>query len=53
MALNYIWISFFFIAFVVSLVRLIFFGNIEVFPDMMNATFESDSRVYCHYGWVS
>ena len=26
MALNYIWISFFFIAFVVSLVRLIFFG---------------------------
>ena len=46
MALNYIWISFFFIAFVVSLVRLIFFGNIEVFPDMMNATFESAKTAF-------
>ena len=46
MALNYIWISFFFIAFVVSLVRLIFFGNIAVFPDMMNATFESAKTAF-------
>ncbi|MBO4452189.1 MAG: spore maturation protein [Bacteroidaceae bacterium] len=46
MALNYIWISFFFIAFVVSLVRLIFFGNMEVFPDMMNATFESAKTAF-------
>lgn len=46
MALNYIWISFFLIAFVVSLVRLIFFGNIEVFPDMMNATFESAKTAF-------
>ena len=46
MALNYIWISFFFIAFIVSLVRLIFFGNIEVFPDMMNATFESAKTAF-------
>ena len=46
MALSYIWISFFLIAFVVSLVRLIFFGNIEVFPDMMNATFESAKTAF-------
>ncbi|MBS2099600.1 nucleoside recognition domain-containing protein [Carboxylicivirga linearis] len=41
MALNYLWIAFFLIAFVVGLVRLIVFGDLEVFPDMMNATFDS------------
>ncbi len=41
MALNYLWIAFFLIAFVVGLVRLIFFGDVDVFPDMMNATFDS------------
>lgn len=40
MALNYIWIFFFLIAFVIGLVKLIFFGNLEVFPDMVNSTFE-------------
>ena len=46
MALNYIWISFFFIAFVVSLVRLLFFGNTEVFPDIMTATFDSAKTAF-------
>ncbi|MCU4162358.1 nucleoside recognition domain-containing protein [Carboxylicivirga caseinilyticus] len=41
MALNYLWIAFFLIAFVVGLVRLIFFGDMEVFPNMINATFDS------------
>ncbi|MBK3516249.1 nucleoside recognition domain-containing protein [Carboxylicivirga marina] len=41
MALNYLWIAFFLIAFVVGLVRLIFFGDVDVFPQMMNATFDS------------
>lgn len=41
MALNYLWIAFFLIAFVVGLVRLLFFGDVDVFPDMMNATFDS------------
>ena len=41
MVLNYIWIAFFFIAFVVGLVRLVCFGDFEVFPDMMNATFDT------------
>ncbi len=40
MALNYIWIFFFLAAFVIGLVRLIFFGDVEVFPQMVNATFD-------------
>jgi len=39
MALNYIWIFFFVAAFVIGLGRLIFMGDTEVFPAMMNATF--------------
>src|SRR5436190_19162776 len=41
MALNYIWVAFFLIAFGVGLVKLIFFQDYEVFPKMMEATFES------------
>ncbi len=41
MVLNYIWIAFFLVAFVVALVRLIFFGDAEVFPEVVNATFAS------------
>lgn len=40
MVLNYIWIFFFLSAFVIGLVRLLFFGDAEVFPSMMNAAFE-------------
>ncbi len=39
MALNYIWIFFFLVAFVIALVRLIFFGDTEIFPAIMNSTF--------------
>lgn len=41
MVLNYIWISFFLIAFVIAVVRLVFFGDMEVFPAIMNSTFET------------
>lgn len=41
MVLNYIWIAFFVIAFVIALVKLIFMGDYEVFPEMMGSTFES------------
>ncbi len=41
MVLNYIWIAFFLVAFVVGLVRLLFFGDTEVFNDMMGSTFSS------------
>ena len=40
MALNYIWIFFFLIAFVIGLVKLIFLGDAQVFPEMINSTFE-------------
>lgn len=40
MALNYIWVAFFFIAFVVGLVKLIFFQDLQVFPDMMKSSFD-------------
>ncbi|SDM25650.1 Spore maturation protein SpmA [Catalinimonas alkaloidigena] len=40
MVLNYIWIAFFLIAFVVGLIRLIFLGDAEVFPNMVSATFD-------------
>ena len=41
MVLNYIWIAFFLIAFVIAVVRLVFFGDVEVFPNIMNSTFET------------
>jgi spore maturation protein SpmA len=40
MVLNYIWIAFFIIAFILGLVRLIFFGDTEIFPAMMTGTFD-------------
>ena len=40
MVLNYIWISFFLIAFVVALFKLIFMGDVTVFPAMFNKTLE-------------
>ena len=40
MVLNYIWISFFLIAFVVGLVKLIVFNDTAVFPAMLQSTFD-------------
>lgn len=40
MVLNYIWVAFFIIAFIVGLVRLIFMGDTGIFPEMMGSTFE-------------
>jgi spore maturation protein SpmA len=40
MALNYIWIFFFVVAFVIGLVKLILFGDVNIFSEMMNSTFE-------------
>lgn len=41
MALNYIWIAFFLIAFVVAFVRLIFFGDTEIFMNLVSGMFSS------------
>ena len=46
MVLNYIWIAFFAIAFVVALVRLLFLGDLEVFPAMMSSTFDSSKTAF-------
>jgi spore maturation protein SpmA len=40
MALNYIWVSFFIIAFVIGLIKLIIFQDTEVFALMMKALFD-------------
>jgi spore maturation protein SpmA len=40
MILNYIWVSFFLIGFVVAIVKLIFFHDTAVFPEMLQSTFD-------------
>lgn len=40
MVLNYIWIAFFIVAFIVALIKLIFLGDVNVFPEIINATFD-------------
>ena len=39
MVLNYIWIAFFLLAFVIASAKLIFLGDTTVFPAIMNSTF--------------
>ena len=41
MALNLLWIIFFLVAFVVALIRLIFFGDTEIFKTMVDGVFDS------------
>ena len=46
MVLNYIWIAFFVLAFIVACVRLVFFGDTEVFPAIINSTFASSKSAF-------
>lgn len=46
MVLNYIWIAFFLIAFVIATVRLVFMGDTEVFPAIMNSTFDTSKAAF-------
>ena len=46
MVLNYIWIAFFVLAFIVATIRLVFFGDTEVFPDIINSTFASSKSAF-------
>ena len=46
MVLNYIWIGFFLVAFAVALVRLVFLGDMEVFPALVNATFDASKSAF-------
>ena len=45
MVLNYIWIAFFFIAFLIALVQLML-GNTDVFPAIMSSTFDSAKTAF-------
>lgn len=46
MVLNYIWIAFFLVAFVIALVKLVFLGDMEVFPAIMNSTFDTSKTAF-------
>ena len=46
MVLNYIWIAFFLIAFIVAIGRLVFAGDTQVFPEIINSTFSSAQTAF-------
>lgn len=46
MVLNYIWIAFFVVAFVVAFVKLVFLGDTEVFPAIINSTFTTSKTAF-------
>ena len=46
MVLNYIWIAFFVIAFIVALVRLLLMGDTEIFTQLVNSTFDSSKNAF-------
>ena len=46
MVLNYIWIGFFVVAFVIALAKLVLMGDFEVFPAMMDSTFSSSKTAF-------
>ena len=45
MALNYIWIAFFFIAFIFGIISLLM-GDTTIFEKMVKATFESSETAF-------
>ena len=46
MVLNYIWVAFFLVAFVIAAIKLVFMGDFEVFPAMMDSTFSSSKTAF-------
>ncbi len=46
MVLNYIFVAFFLIAFVVGIIKFVIMGDVEVFPAMMNSTFDSSKTAF-------
>ena len=46
MVLNYIWIGFIIIAFVIALLKLIFLGDVTVFPALIDSTFASSKTAF-------
>ena len=46
MVLNYIWVAFFLVAFVIAAGKLLLLGDYEVFPAMMDSTFSSSKTAF-------
>jgi len=46
MVLNYIWVAFFLVAFVIAAAKLLFWGDFDVFPAMMDSTFSSSKTAF-------
>jgi len=46
MVLNYIWVVFFLVAFVIAAAKLLFWGDFDVFPAMMDSTFSSSKTAF-------
>ena len=46
MVLNYIWIAFFVIAFIVALLKLVFMGDTTIFPAMVDSTFDTAKSAF-------
>jgi spore maturation protein SpmA/spore maturation protein SpmB len=46
MVLNYIWVAFFLVAFVVAAAKLLFTGDMEVFPAIIQSTFSSAETAF-------
>ena len=46
MVLNYIWICFFLVAFLIALISSIFFGNTGIWSDIINSTFSSAKTAF-------
>lgn len=46
MVLNYIWIAFFLIAFVIATFRLVVLGDTQVFPEIISSTFSSSKTAF-------
>jgi spore maturation protein SpmA/spore maturation protein SpmB len=46
MVLNYIWVAFFLVAFVVAAAKLLFAGDMEVFPAIIQSTFSSAETAF-------
>lgn len=46
MVLNYIWVAFFIVAFIVALCKLLFMGDTEIFTALVNSTFDSSKNAF-------
>ncbi len=46
MVLNYIWVAFFLLAFIVALCKTIFLGDLQIWTDIMNASISSASTAF-------